>query len=245
MIDSIRQIFWAQQIRFVVLGMLGALITAALAAWFTTADLNLHGRLHALFLSVVLTGTVAASLLTYSVRQNVRYLRLHLQTQVAANSDPLTGLANRRAFLTEGEFRLTQPPQRAAQPALLLVDIDWFKRVNDKHGHEAGDETLVHISQTLLHSVPAEAMVSRLGGEEFTILTDVKDADHLEKLADALCKIAAATSFYYRGERISVTVSLGLALARPDDTLSTLLSRADKALYDAKHDGRNRFSLAA
>tara|TARA_R110001606_G_scaffold25457_1_gene82805 strand:- start:140 stop:907 length:768 start_codon:yes stop_codon:yes gene_type:complete len=244
-IDSIRQIFWAQQIRFVVLGMLGALITSALAAWLSTADLDLHGRLHALVLSVVLTGTVAASLLTYSVRQNVRYLRLHLQTQMAANSDPLTGLANRRAFLTEGEHRLATSRQGAAQAALLLVDIDWFKRVNDEHGHEAGDETLVHIAQTLLHAVPAEALVSRLGGEEFTILTNVTDAEHLAQLADAVCKSAEATSFYYRGERIRVTVSLGLALAAPGDTLSTLLSRADKALYEAKHDGRNRFALAA
>jgi diguanylate cyclase (GGDEF)-like protein len=244
-IDSIRQIFWAQQIRFVVLGMLGALVASALAAWFTTADLTLHGRVHTLVVSVVLTCTVAACLLGYSVRQNVRYLRLHLQTQVAANSDTLTGLANRRAFLTEGELRLAQPPQPDVQPALLLIDIDWFKRVNDEHGHEAGDETLVHISQTLLHAVPADALVSRLGGEEFTILTDVTDTDHLAQLANAVCKSAEATSFYYRGERISVTISLGLALAAPGDTLSTLLSRADKALYDAKRHGRNRFALAA
>ena len=245
MIDSIRQRFWSQQIRFVVLGMLGALVASALAAWFTTADLTLHGRLHTLVVSVVLTCTVAACLLSYSVRQNVRYLRLHLQTQLAAHSDALTGLANRRAFLSQGEKRLAQPPQTAAQHALLLIDIDWFKRVNDEHGHEAGDETLVHLSQTLVHAAPAGALISRLGGEEFTILTDVPDTEHLEQLAGALCKSAEATSFYYRGERINVTVSIGLALAMPGDTLSTLLSRADKALYDAKRHGRNQFLLAA
>ncbi|MEH6488250.1 MAG: GGDEF domain-containing protein [Hyphomonas oceanitis] len=245
MIDSIRQIFWAQQIRFVVLGMLGALVASTLAAWFTTADLTLHGRVHTLVVSVVLTCTVAACLLGYSVRLNVRYLRLHLQTQLAAYSDTLTGLANRRAFLSEGELRLAQPSQAGHHAALLVVDIDWFKRVNDMHGHEAGDETLVHIAQTLLHATPANALVSRIGGEEFTILTDVTDTEHLEQLAGALCKSAEAASFYYRGERISVTVSIGLSLATPGDTLSALLSRADKALYDAKRHGRNQFLLAA
>lgn len=245
MIDSIRHIFWVQQIRFVVLGMLGALVASALAAWFTTADLTLHARMHTLIVSVVLTCTVAACLLGYSIRQNVRYLRLHLQTQLAAHSDTLTGLANRRAFLTEGELRLAQLPKPGTQRALLLVDIDWFKHVNDKHGHEAGDETLIHVSQTLLHTAPADALVSRIGGEEFTILTDVTDTEHLEQLAGALCKSAEATSFSYRGERIKITVSIGLTLAMPGDTLSSLLSRADKALYDAKRHGRNQFLLAA
>ena len=113
------------------------------------------------------------------------------------------------------------------------------------HGHEAGDETLIHVSQTLLHTAPADAFVSRIGGEEFTILTDVTNTEHLKQLAGALCKSAEAASFYYRGERIKITVSIGLALAMPGDTLSTVLSRADKALYDAKHGGRNRSALAA
>jgi diguanylate cyclase (GGDEF)-like protein len=96
-----------------------------------------------------------------------------------------------------------------------------------------------------VHAAPHGALVARLGGEEFTLMCHVDNVLELSRIAEALRKATDAAGFYYRGEKIHVTISLGLTLARPDDTLSTLLSRADNALYDAKNQGRNRFELAA
>ena len=243
MTNDFRHQFWKQQIQTSAIVCVGVVIAALVMIWIGTFDLDMSIRIRGLILAGLISGVLAPLGSAYAIRQNSRHLALHMQYERLANSDDLTGLANRRCFNRRGAARLAGAGRK--QIALLLVDIDWFKRVNDMHGHEAGDETLIHVSQTLLHTAPADAFVSRIGGEEFTILTDVTNTEHLKQLAGALCKSAEAASFYYRGERIKITVSIGLALAMPGDTLSTVLSRADKALYDAKHGGRNRSALAA
>jgi diguanylate cyclase (GGDEF)-like protein len=91
----------------------------------------------------------------------------------------------------------------------------------------------------------SQRFVARLGGEEFTVMCKVKDIVALSRIAEALRQATESTCLIYRGEVVRVTISLGLATGRADDTLSALLSRADKALYDAKNCGRNRCTLAA
>tara|TARA_R110002051_G_scaffold206321_2_gene272018 strand:- start:66 stop:806 length:741 start_codon:yes stop_codon:yes gene_type:complete len=237
--------FWGEQIRLALSVVVGAITFAMSVTWFTTMDLDAHSRNHAMALAFGLPLVIVPIAQAMAIRLRLRLLRLHLKFRKLANHDDLTGLANRRSFTQHGTARLATAGQESTLCGLILVDIDWFKRVNDCHGHEAGDEVLCHIAQTLIHAAPCDAFVARLGGEEFTVMYDVANELDLSRIAESLRKATEATSFSYRGEHIHVTISLGLTLSRPGDTLSTLLSRADRALYDAKNHGRNRFALAA
>lgn len=241
--QDIKKRFWIQQTRLILVVMAGAVSSTTFGSWLTSGHLDPFARAQAVFTSAVMAALVASLLLAYTLRQTMRYLRLHLRVRHMANCDDLTGLANRRSFTEQATARLADAA--SAQIGLLLVDIDWFKRVNDTFGHEAGDETLIHMANTLIHAAPEGALVARLGGEEFTILCTVDDEHQLKDIAETVRKASEAAGFIYRGDHIRVTISLGLSVARPGDTLSTLLNRADRALYDAKSRGRNRFALAA
>ena len=243
--NEIERRFWFEQIRATLMILVMAVSVSLLITWISSAHLDLAARQHMMVLSLLVPMVVTPLGLAYMVRQNVRYLNFHRQVQHHANCDDLTGLANRRSFTVDAAAQLASANAVQQTIGLLVVDIDWFKRVNDNHGHEAGDETLCHIAQTLLHASPHGALVARLGGEEFTVMCRVDNELELSRIAEALRKATEAAGFYYRGDRIHVTISLGLTLARPDDTLSTLLSRADNALYEAKNHGRNQFALAA
>ncbi|MFH1516319.1 MAG: GGDEF domain-containing protein [Pseudomonadota bacterium] len=241
--QDIKKRFWIQQTRLILVVMAGAVSSTTFGSWLTSGHLDPSARAQAVLTSAAMSAVVASLLLAYTLRQTMRYLRLHLRVRHMANCDDLTGLANRRSFTEKATARLADAA--SAQIGLLLVDIDWFKRVNDTYGHEAGDETLIQMANTLIHAAPEGALVARLGGEEFTILCTVDDEKQLEDIAETVRKATEAAGFIYRGDHIRVTISLGLSVARPGDTLSTLLNRADRALYDAKSRGRNRFALAA
>lgn len=243
--NEIERRFWFEQIRATLIILVMAVSVSLLITWFSTAHLGIPARRHMMVLSFVIPMLVTPLGMGYMIRQNVRYLNFHRQVQRHAHSDDLTGLANRRSFTVQASARLAAAAATQQTLSLIVVDIDWFKRVNDNHGHEAGDETLCHIAQTLVHASPHGALVARLGGEEFTVMCHVDNELELSRIAEALRKATEAAGFYYRGEKIHVTISLGLTLVRPDDTLSTLLSRADNALYEAKNQGRNQFALAA
>ncbi|KDA03210.1 GGDEF domain-containing protein [Hyphomonas oceanitis] len=243
MTNDFRHQFWKQQIQTSAIVCVGVVIAALVMIWIGTFDLDMSIRIRGLILAGLISGVLAPLGSAYAIRQNSRHLALHMQYERLANSDDLTGLANRRCFNRRGAARLAGAGRK--QIALLLVDIDWFKRVNDMHGHEAGDDVLCHVAQTLIHASPDGALIARLGGEEFTVMCEISSHAELTLLAEKLRRATEATHIIYHGEPIRVTISLGLAIARPGDTLSALLSRADKALYGAKDHGRNQFSVAA
>lgn len=245
--NDFRHQFWKQQIQTSAIVCVGVIAAAMVMIWIGTYDLDTSLRVRGLVLAGIIAGILGPLGSAYAIRQNSRHLALHLQYERLANSDDLTGLANRRCFNRRGAARLAEAGQTRgiAQTALLLVDIDWFKRVNDQHGHEAGDDVLCHVAQTLIHAAPEGALIARLGGEEFTIMCEISGPEALSRLAEKLRRATEATHIIYHGEVISVTISLGLAIARQGDTLSALLSRADKALYGAKDHGRNQFAVAA
>lgn len=234
--------FLAGQIRLSGIVVVASIALSVGLVWLSVADLAREFQTVSLAYAVIIPGTVAPLAMSYTVWQNLKNHRLHAEVRRLANRDDLTGLANRRRFIHKGAERLAAAGD--VPLALILIDIDWFKQVNDRYGHEAGDAMLVHVAKTLQETSPDDALVARLGGEEFTILCNVSDMPDLAMIGESLRKSTEAASLLYRDEPIRVTISLGLALARRDDTLSTLLSRADKALYEAKHDGRNRFALA-
>ena len=156
-----------------------------------------------------------------------------------AHLDPLTALHNRRSFVDAATARLGS----GSSQMLAMIDIDHFKKINDRIGHAGGDNALKHAAEVLRSSAPKEALLARLGGEEFGLLFAIPH--------DA--RGAAGTAAEGHNEAmplippqglIFVTASFGLATSRPEETLDTLLSRADMALYAAKNAGRNRLQLS-
>ena len=237
--------FWIGQARNMAIVFTVSVTLSFGTVYLASKGFTPEDRIAVLWLSALIPALVCPFAMTYVGFQNLRVHRLHRQVHQFANSDDLTGLANRRCFHREAARRISDAARSPRSTALILVDIDWFKQVNDTHGHEAGDETLCHVANTLLRMAPKGSLVARLGGEEFTVLCEVDDDAELGRAAEALRKGIEATHFYYRGEVICVTISLGLSVLSAGDAISTLFSRADKALYDAKSRGRNRFERAA
>jgi diguanylate cyclase (GGDEF)-like protein len=173
-------------------------------------------------------------------------LRLVDWSQQAAQHDALTGLRNRGAFNEALEAALAAADRQSRGAALLLLDLDRFKVLNDTHGHQAGDAALVHLASILRRHVRRADLPARYGGEEFAVIltgTGAKGAKHLaERIRSGLEKEAVR----YEGSRIPLTASIGVATWPEDGTTpEALLAAADRALYAAKEAGRNRVVLAS
>ena len=177
----------------------------------------------------------------------LRKLRGELRGAVHdALTDPLTGLANRRAF--DLELRAIAARASTSSPAqLMMADVDHFKRVNDVHGHDIGDEVLRIIGEVLHGNVRRESLIARVGGDEFGILLPGARPHHTAGIATRLCELLASRPLAVRGQPGDiepVTLSIGVAGWRAGDSSARWYARADAALYDAKHRGRNRVSTA-
>jgi diguanylate cyclase (GGDEF)-like protein len=160
-----------------------------------------------------------------------------------ALTDALTGLPNRRYFFDAGEALLAAPPSEtgAAEPvAALMLDIDFFKAINDRYGHQAGDEVLREVAVRLKAMLRHEDHLARLGGEEFAVLISGLSAAGVVEVAERLRLAVAAAPVTTTAGDIEVRLSIGVAQLRDDESLRLVLQRADKALYAAKAGGRNR-----
>ena len=164
-----------------------------------------------------------------------------------ASTDVLTGLPNRRSFLSMLEQYLATPPTTRAGGAILALDVDHFKRVNDTWGHPVGDLVLKHVAQVVRQNLRESDYPGRLGGEEFAVLarhTTVQEAMHLaERIRQALVDQPAPVGAAVAGGYVAVTISIGVAVLSGQES-HTALAQADKALYQAKAIGRNRVCLA-
>jgi len=193
--------------------------------------------------------------LRHTVEERTRELQQALRSLRQANeelselsqTDPLTGLANRRTLdaVLEREFKRAR---RKQQPlALLMIDVDHFKRVNDEHGHPGGDACLRHLGRILkAGAARAEDLPARYGGEEFCVLLPGLDLQEGERVAERLRCAVEAAPCQYEGVEIALTASFGVSaiVAGQDITREQLLVQADDALYRAKERGRNRVELA-
>ncbi|HEX4062161.1 MAG TPA: GGDEF domain-containing protein [Streptosporangiaceae bacterium] len=170
---------------------------------------------------------------------------LHQQLRAAARTDAKTGLLNAAAWQREADTEISRV-LRARQPlALLLMDIDHFKRVNDTHGHLAGDQVLTALADVLRQQVRETDVVGRFGGEEFVVLLPGADTAEAIKIAERLRAQVGATVTSAAGVEVTVTVSIGAALlGQHGDELRALLTAADLALYRAKRAGRNQVCLS-
>jgi two-component system, cell cycle response regulator len=177
--------------------------------------------------------------------------RLHEEKQAileVASTDGLTKVANRAAFDRRLEEELGRARERGTTLALIMLDVDFFKRFNDTYGHLAGDAALRAVGSCLRDAVRDLGVIARYGGEEFAvILADLAAAD-VRRLAEQIRHAIASTIIEHDGEPLRVTASLGATMVQPalgDATPASLIAEADQYLYQAKRNGRNRVEFAA
>jgi diguanylate cyclase (GGDEF)-like protein len=165
------------------------------------------------------------------------------RAQELANTDPLTGLANRRYAMSEIDRAIMVARKHKTPVSLVVFDLDHFKAVNDTHGHIAGDRVLAKVARLSQLLVPDGDMVARFGGEEFVVLLNGADTRAACEFAEKLRWTIESGSAVE--ELPGVTASIGYASFEASDTSLTLFARADAALYDAKTSGRNQIRMAA
>ena len=178
----------------------------------------------------------ALPLLMLSLRNALAY-----RTAIAsALTDPLTSIGNRAALASNGRAQVELAHRHSLPMSLLLVDIDFFKRINDSYGHARGDAVLRSLARTIARTIRRSDHVFRYGGEEFVVMLAHTDAGGAHTMAERIRILVAANRELTREIPEGVTVSIGVGTLRADDTLESLCERADSALYRAKRAGRNR-----
>ncbi len=192
---------------------------------------------HALELGFTLEATLLALAVAYQMRQ---HQLAAVRSEHLAQHDPLTGVLNRRAFLLQAQI-LWSRSERSARPlSVVLVDLDHFKDINDTYGHAAGDAVLVRCAQLLTQACRAGHVLVRWGGEEFILLLPETDLAQARAFAERL-RLQLTTQVWHTAPQATrPTASFGVAQRHTHATLEDLIRSADQALYQAKHQGRNR-----
>ncbi len=182
--------------------------------------------------------------LAVRLRIGKRILAMQHELRERATRDPLTGALNRGAVLEALRLELSRARRPGGSVSVLLLDVDHFKRINDEHGHPAGDEVLREIVRRLTASLRPHDSIGRYGGEEFLVVLPGSDAAGAAATAERLRDVIASHPVVVPACTLPVTVSFGLATCAEEDSLETVISHADEALYAAKRDGRNRVATA-
>ena len=151
-----------------------------------------------------------------------------------AHRDALVPLANRRGMIRALESMIAQHERHDIPAAVLFVDLDGLKLVNDRFGHEGGDAALIHVARQLLTGVRTEDCVARVGGDEFCILLDRADEASAIETAERLANMVAGDDFLLDGRPVPLSVAIGLTLVERGDTPTAVLARADQAMYRVK-----------
>ena len=199
--------------------------------------------LNALSATVVIESTIALMLMGFGALMLANeYITNELRHQ--AEVDPLTHVFNRRAFLTLLDKAMSNAQRTRTPLPVLVIDLDHFKRINDRWGHRGGDEALRHFVALAGRCLRNEDVMGRLGGEEFGIFLPHADGPSAAAVAERLRALVATQPVEGVAQpgaaQVCLTVSIGLALWAEGDTADTVLQRADEAMYLAKHHGRNR-----
>ena len=208
--------------------MLGAALLLALAAVLSVGEM---ARAIRAFRRQGLAGERATEAL--------RVLNADLER--LAMIDPLTAVANRRYFYQRAAIEIGAAQRRRSPLGCLMLDIDFFKSVNDEHGHAAGDQVLKRLAETVAAAIRPYDLLGRLGGEEFAVLLPDTDGTMAAMIAERLRVAISASPALVDGVALPVTVSIGVSVLTSEDTaIDPLLDRADRALYEAKNAGRDR-----
>ena len=169
---------------------------------------------------------------------------LETELRLLADTDPLTETLNRRRFMALAAKQAQRAAAHGWPLAMLMLDLDHFKSINDRLGHEGGDLALRHFANVVRSSLRAPALFGRLGGEEFAVLLPDCDLDSAVRVAERLCGLVREKPPAVDGEGLRLSVSIGAAvLTPPEATADRLMKRADEALYAAKRGGRDRVAV--
>ncbi len=172
-------------------------------------------------------------------------LKNQAELEVLATTDPLTGLFNRRHFFTLTEHWCDHAFEVDLEISAMMIDIDHFKKVNDRYGHQAGDQVLIKVSQAIQNALRTDDILCRFGGEEFSILLPNTNLMSAQQVAERIRQRVEELSVLFEDQTIRITVSIGVAdlAGSPKHSVMGLLGHADQALYKAKHKGRNRCAV--
>jgi diguanylate cyclase (GGDEF)-like protein len=157
-----------------------------------------------------------------------------------SNTDPLTGVHNRRYFMQAAAAQITRVVRQKNEAYIVMLDLDHFKNVNDKYGHSAGDDVIKEAAAATAGMLRPYDLIARYGGEEFIMFIAEIDRPGVIQLAERIRTAISDTQIEAEGGCISVTASIGVASVEPGRRLEDTIELADKALYQAKEEGRNR-----
>jgi len=233
----------AVQLRYVLLGHGIFYVAKALTVVIPGTLIDLAAFRGEIIQISLVEGAMAIMLIALSMTGTERYRR---EKQIArlAERDPLTALYNRRA-LEKRTPRLLAGVSAQRPGALLLIDIDNFKLVNDQYGHIAGDRLLIALSEMIRAQLPPHALTARLGGDEFLMLLNNASAEAILELGNALREQFLALASHTYPTSAAVTLSIGATLFdKPPASLAALIELGDAALYESKRGGRNRLRLS-
>ena len=208
---------------------------------------KITGQRKLLYITVAIA--IVILLLTLSIlrisrlrkKANKELARLNEQLYEFATTDDMTTLFNRRHFLETAQRELNQLQRTKKMGAVLMIDIDHFKNINDSHGHAAGDQILIEVAKALKDNLRDYDIVGRIGGEEFAMFLPNSPIETAIQIAERIRAKTANLSTSFQQKSISLTISVGLtAIQENENNIDSLINRADKALYQAKDSGRNR-----
>lgn len=183
-------------------------------------------------------------LVIWSVRDITRTHLLEQRLKLLSETDELTGVLNRRAFLSHFETLIIADKEHSKTLSCLMIDIDHFKQINDQVGHFSGDHVIRHVAQVCLDCIGDKSVIGRLGGEEFAVILEGKSAIQAYNVAERIRHSVQQNRCDLDGIEISTTVSIGVAELCPSNLhVKELLINADKAMYYSKHSGRNQVTV--
>ncbi|WP_234151334.1 GGDEF domain-containing protein [Sphingobium sufflavum] len=170
-----------------------------------------------------------------ALRKEVAMLRLvNAELERVVVRDTLTPLYNRRYYISAVNERISRASRYESRAVAIIIDIDHMKRINDAHGHPAGDFALMHLAQLLSDTVRTCDVAARIGGDEFALILDELDEAQARTKIAALTKLVRDTPCRFGGATLPVSASFGLTAIRADDSDADVMARADQAMYDQK-----------
>jgi diguanylate cyclase (GGDEF)-like protein len=230
----------------IVLLAYAAVLLARVPATLLSPSFADDSLMSGLSFALLAFGTLLFTVVMAFLQLNMTKERTELRHKINSLIDPLSGVANRRAFLDRAASLIARQDEDQEPLAVLLFDLDHFKQINDRLGHAVGDTVLQAFAGSATQTLGADVLFARIGGEEFASCFQVGDIDEAYAIADRVRRNFATAAAHFANERLTPSVSAGVTLGRdPRATVADLLSIVDRALYRAKELGRNRVEIEA